>query len=171
MKTVCLLLLVVVLPLHASDQGLFASASLDFAASVSGISSAPAVSFWEALGTVGLGVQIRTIVGFQIWDVSVAPMALLKLGVFDLGLGVSFLVRQPPVPYYAFENGIAPAAMVGLSLPFLEAGPGKVVASVGAGFFPTVLSKADAGSGLFSGLAFIGTWWKIYLGIGYAFRL
>jgi hypothetical protein len=171
MKKTCLLFLVMALPLNASDQGLFATASPDFAVSTSGISGAAAVSVWKTLGMVGLGVQVRTIVGFQIWDVSIAPMALLKLGVFDLGLGASFLVRQPDVPYSAFENGIAPAAMIGLSLPFLDAGPGKITASVGAGFLPTAIQKTALGPGGIEGLDFLVSCMKLYLGIGYTFQL
>ncbi len=170
MKRVCLLLLVAALPLSASDRGLFATASLDFAMSTPGLSSAPAFCVWETFGTVGLGIQVRTVVGFQIWDVSVVPMVLLKLGPLDLGLGLSLLVKQPNVPYYAFENGVAPAAMVGLSVPFMDAGPGKVTASVGAGFFPTAISKSSS-SGLIAGLGFVGSWPRLYVGFGYLFQL
>jgi hypothetical protein len=169
MKSVCLLLLVAALPLNASDQGLFGAASMDFAISGPGLSGAPAVSVWQTFGAIGLGIQVRTIVGFQIWDVSVVPMAILRLGALELGLGVSLLVRPPDVPYYAFENGVAPAALVGLSLPLADLGPGKIAASLGAGLFPT--ADSQSGSGPFAGLSFIGSWPRLYAGIGYQFRL
>ena len=171
MKKICLLFLVMALPLSASDQGIFATASADFAVATSGVSCAPAFSVWKSFGMVGLGVQVRTIVGFSIWDVSIAPMALLKLSVLEFGLGVSFLVRQPDVPYSAFENGIAPAAVIGLSLPFLDAGPGKITASVGAAFLPTAIQKSAPGPGIIGGLDFLASWAKVYFGIGYTFRL
>lgn len=96
MRSVCLLLPVAALPLNVSDQeGPFAATSLDFETSGRGLSGAPAVSVWQTFGTIGLGIQVSTIVGFQIWDVSLVPTAILKLGTFELGLGASLLARRP----------------------------------------------------------------------------
>ncbi len=129
-KTIVLLFLLVSLAASAEGTGLFLTGNLDYSLSVYNNYFSPSVAFyWQPGGVFGIGAEVKSYMSPYAGDIYLAAMVLGKLWWMDLGVGVSFTLRQPdPVTpaLIAPTNEFLPYLRLGLTAPVFQLGPGKL---------------------------------------------
>ena len=123
------LVLVAAAALPAADLHL--TTSLDVMAGVQSISITPSVAFTWQPKFFGVGAELKLPIGTSLGDTYLEAFALLKLGWFDLGVGVSTMVAPPTgdttnLTYTSSPSGLLFAARLGLTAPLFTLGPGKL---------------------------------------------
>jgi len=128
---------------------------VDIMAGIQGAFLTPSIALTWQPGLVGAGAEVKVPIGLSLGDRYVEAMALLKLGWFDLGAGVSAMLVPPTgdttdLTYPVSPGGLLFAARVGLTAPLLSLGPGKLGLDVSLDAFATEtrLTQAPAPSSL-----------------------
>ena len=92
-------------------------------------------------GFFALGGGVKTYFGLPFADIYTAPYIMAELGWFYIGIGTSFMVKEPDpdtsetgfaIP--EADSGLLPFGTIGLGLQIIPVGPGKLGVDVGVDF-------------------------------------